>query len=403
MKCYDLFKLSFGSLLTLEAGVEGLGRDLNWIYFADSVPLEEIPIYLNGKELIILYGISLNGDYEILYNLLPQFAQKQIAGLLISLGSYIPTIPDHLKELAELYKIPIFTYSVYLKSVEMSREICNMILADEKSKDSETVLLSNLLFNKNLSKQEIDEVILDYKILTQKDAKIGVIKYVQYHDSTKHQTQLQHSLYISHLIYTKIDKYFNLHGITALLLRQDDSIIFFAKDEIIQKKEFRTALKDIQHSIQNTYPNLFLYVGIGKICTTPPYNFRSSYENALTSVDIAISQKASITPYYYEHLGIWGVLSAINNREILQNYYQQTFSLLIDYDRMNNGDLLNTLKEYIKNDFNLQKTADLMYIHKNTLKYRIEKIETILGHSLKSSDAISDIVIAFKIGQLLSL
>ena len=57
----------------------------------------------------------------------------------------------------------------------------------------------------------------------------------------------------------------------------------------------------------------------------------------------------------------------------------------------------------MKNDFNLQETADLLYIHKNTLKYRIEKIESILGRSLKSSDAISDIVIAFKIGQLLSL
>lgn len=401
MKCYDLFKLSFGNHLTLEAGAEGLGREINWIYYPESIPIEECPKYINGKELIIIFGTHLNGNYEILSDLIPSLSEKQIAGLLINLGPYIPSIPNSIKQLAELYKLPIFTFPWELKTVDITREICNTILSDEKAKDTETNFLSSLLFNNDLSHLDISKIISSSKFLSQKNSNIGVINYLPYHDSSNKPKKANNLLLISHFIFKTIEKYFSHYDISAIILQHNESVIFFTESKSIQKEFLQEVFRTIQTDIQKSYPDVFLYIGIGTTCG--PYEIHQSYERALTSVNIAISHKTAITPYYYDQLGIWGILSEIKDYEILQSFYYRIFNSLIDYDSINNSNLLNTLKEYMKNDFNLQETADLLYIHKNTLKYRIEKIESILGRSLKSSDAISDIVIAFKIGQLLSL
>jgi len=50
---------------------------------------------------------------------------------------------------------------------------------------------------------------------------------------------------------------------------------------------------------------------------------------------------------------------------------------------------IETLKSFFKNDLNIAKTAKYLYIHRNTLLYRLEKCETLTGlNPKKYSDAI---------------
>ncbi|MEB2279527.1 PucR family transcriptional regulator ligand-binding domain-containing protein [Lysinibacillus xylanilyticus] len=57
-------------------------------------------------------------------------------------------------------------------------------------------------------------------------------------------------------------------------------------------------------------------------------------------------------------------------------------------------ELKHTLKVYLANHCDLTKTSEDIFIHRNTVKYRIKKCEEILGQSVEASEASLDIRLA---------
>ena len=52
---------------------------------------------------------------------------------------------------------------------------------------------------------------------------------------------------------------------------------------------------------------------------------------------------------------------------------------LEDYDLETKGNLLETAINYVLNDADIQKTAQAMLQHKNTIRYRLKNISNIIG------------------------
>ena len=58
---------------------------------------------------------------------------------------------------------------------------------------------------------------------------------------------------------------------------------------------------------------------------------------------------------------------------------------LLDYDQKNGTDLMNTLFEYLENSRNINQTADALYVHKNTLLNRLNRIRTVMDCDLNNN------------------
>ena len=69
---------------------------------------------------------------------------------------------------------------------------------------------------------------------------------------------------------------------------------------------------------------------------------------------------------------------------ILALCHQATLRLN-EYDAHNGTELLITLEKYLGNNRSVQKAGDALFIHRNTINYRLKKIEEITGISLDSS------------------
>ncbi|MFQ9797996.1 MAG: helix-turn-helix domain-containing protein [Clostridia bacterium] len=54
-------------------------------------------------------------------------------------------------------------------------------------------------------------------------------------------------------------------------------------------------------------------------------------------------------------------------------------------------------------NFTVDKTAELLYIHKNTLRYRIHRIEEILGISFSSMAQIANIITCIESEKILHI
>ena len=74
---------------------------------------------------------------------------------------------------------------------------------------------------------------------------------------------------------------------------------------------------------------------------------------------------------------------------------------LEDYDRTHDSTLLETLSCFLENERSWQRTAEALCIHRQTVFYRIRRIEKIGGCSLADTASISQYWLALNARQLL--
>lgn len=84
----------------------------------------------------------------------------------------------------------------------------------------------------------------------------------------------------------------------------------------------------------------------------------------------------------YQNLGVYRLILMINNNDSLRNFCLELLNPLISYDKKNNSNLLFTLKAYFDNNCEIKATSLSMYLHYNTVRYRIKKIEELLDYDI---------------------
>ena len=70
---------------------------------------------------------------------------------------------------------------------------------------------------------------------------------------------------------------------------------------------------------------------------------------------------------------------------------------LQEYDKKNKSDYYNTLRVFIINDRNLVRSADKLYIHRNTLVYRVNRIVGLTGIDLNNYKVKNHLLLSYDI------
>lgn len=187
----------------------------------------------------------------------------------------------------------------------------------------------------------------------------------------------------------------------AMLLAKSDHIIGLVRissenDVMLLRKK----LEALQTLTSAKWPVLKLSMGVGrKAETVRP--IKKSYEEALDALRIgsSIYEDGSIT--FFEDLGAYSFLFEMGDSLAMRNFFECTLGQVIAYDRQNDAELLKTLIFYFKCDCNLRVTAELMYIHKNTVLYRLRKVEKITGLSLTNPEHKFNLQLCIKLSQVL--
>ncbi|MFS0689374.1 PucR family transcriptional regulator ligand-binding domain-containing protein [Sporosarcina sp. 179-K 8C2 HS] len=102
---------------------------------------------------------------------------------------------------------------------------------------------------------------------------------------------------------------------------------------------------------------------------------------------------------YYDALGIYRLIYSVDSEKELESFYNETIGNLLKTDKSN--ELLQTMVTYFECNEVLKDSADALFIHVNTLKYRLNKIEELTGFSLKKSEDKLNLFVGLKIYDLL--
>jgi sugar diacid utilization regulator len=106
---------------------------------------------------------------------------------------------------------------------------------------------------------------------------------------------------------------------------------------------------------------------------------------------------------FYEDLGIWHLLYELNESSVFESYCNSMFQDLWRYDENNDGHLFTTLECFFHKNCDKAMTAKELFIHENTLRYRLHQIEDIMHKDLKDVDVIADIVTALKVRRMIQI
>lgn len=82
---------------------------------------------------------------------------------------------------------------------------------------------------------------------------------------------------------------------------------------------------------------------------------------------------------YFKDIGIWKIILPNLNNYWMQAYCSDIINQLKGYDIDGSCELYNTISCYVINSFDINQTAALMHVHKNTVRYRVNKAKELLS------------------------
>lgn len=102
----------------------------------------------------------------------------------------------------------------------------------------------------------------------------------------------------------------------------------------------------------------------------------------------------------YQRLGVYELLTKLENLASVRQFYGKIIGPLADYDQRHRSSLIQTLEAYFNHLGNISQTAERLFIHRNTLLYRLERIQELTGQNMDHADERLALQLALKLWQL---
>ncbi len=194
-----------------------------------------------------------------------------------------------------------------------------------------------------------------------------------------------------------------IHGLTRadiLVHTRDDEVIVFVRLDPRQGIEgARVIAENIRRQASAEYANDPLAIGIGRAADAL-IDLRDSYREARQALSMA-RRLADPNPLYFGELNVYRLLFLLEHHPELAAFRQEIIGTLVEYDRTQGTDLIETLTSYFAHKGNLSQTAEALFVHRNTLLYRMERIREISGLDLDNPETRLSIELALRAHRLL--
>jgi PucR family transcriptional regulator, purine catabolism regulatory protein len=188
------------------------------------------------------------------------------------------------------------------------------------------------------------------------------------------------------------------HGLNALVRPRGTEVVVFCAVGGVDRPEAALQLADAIHkAASGEYPAAGVFGGIGRPAGELPF-WKDSYREASQSLSMAARLRES-KPLYFGNLSVYRLLFQLEGNPELEAFMREALGPLLDYE--GGGDLLETLEAFCERLGNLSQTAEKLFIHRNSLLYRMERISQIAGLDMNNPDTRLAVHLALKVRKML--
>ena len=124
--------------------------------------------------------------------------------------------------------------------------------------------------------------------------------------------------------------------------------------------------------------------GVGGVCTDPPEYPQSFHE---AKIALHVQENVGGTRIaVFDDLGVYRLLAEVGGGGEVERFVSSYLGSMLEYDACRNTDLVRTLAAFFSCGGSYEATAAALHTHRNTVKYRLQRIREISGHDLSDPE-----------------
>ncbi|MCI1945564.1 PucR family transcriptional regulator [Clostridium luticellarii] len=395
VNCGNVDTLPYADKLKLVAGRNGLDRIIKWVHYLEN---PEYIVWLKGGELILTTCVFMKDVTSELLKLVKELNSRKVSGLVLNIGPYINETPKEVIDAANFFDFPVFELPFQVRFIDISQSICREIFMSRLQQESMNSFMKNIIYGDLPCSEETinraifygydpDKVYCTFVIFIDNFTKL-VAKNGTWDEEAAFGVMQQ----ISQVIIDVMNDYDE----SVIRVIEGNSIIIIFPVDKGKEAKINSMAQNIVENMKRKLKYIKISIGIGGVWRKLE-NFKRSVDRAQKALKVLGIMKNRNNICNYDDIGIYRLLFEMGEKQDMKIFYYDILGKLIDYDSKNSTELLQTLKVYIEENCNLVRTAQLLFVHKNTVKYRIRRIEQICNCDLRNMHDLLNFDMAFKI------
>jgi sugar diacid utilization regulator len=126
-------------------------------------------------------------------------------------------------------------------------------------------------------------------------------------------------------------------------------------------------------------------LGVGECCERVG-EFPRSYQQAKLALRLPAQAEWDDRAIRFDDLGVYRLLAGIEDLGEVERFVQRWLGKLLEYDAHRGSELVRTLTHHVERGGNYELTAKSLIVHRNTLKYRLQRIRQIADLDLSDPE-----------------
>ncbi|AKN33669.1 transcriptional regulator [Clostridium carboxidivorans P7] len=375
----QLIKLPELKDLKLVGGNKGLFKTVSWFHFIET---SDHVGYVQKDELILLTGIGILNNNLNFIELINKLIEKKAAGLIVNIGKYFKQVPDCVKKIANDNDFPVFEIPWEINLSKITRSICNYIVKMHLDELIYEDLLMNIIyFNKTTYEEFIEKISLcennslnSFRIII-----VKIANFEQYLCS-KNIRDNEMITNIKDSFLRSVNNSIWDAKCRPISFFNNESVVFLLINEKEKCMDLKMFTENIILNCKKVFSDININIGIGNLYSEFS-DIKKSYIEAQKALKAIQSEYHCDKSIFYSDIGAYKLLTEIGNTSLLKEYYYDTVGKLDRYDMQNNTDFSKIFHTFLLEDGNYIKTAQKLYLHRNTLMYKINKIHEIISEN----------------------
>lgn len=246
-------------------------------------------------------------------------------------------------------------------------------------------------FMKLIENKEIDETQLSYYgYLEEKYYRVILVDIATSLQERTPNQRSEDSLLLNHWLMYHQEEYFPQANILHDYLEQHNIILLQTQLHNLPEKleSIASAIKkDLNLAITFTVGNGYTHLR----------DIHYSYDQALGLLEGVKNRPYSIA-YYMQEETIANLFNEIDHR-FIESYCLSILNSLAYPINKGDQDLRETLEVYLENRYEIKATSEKLFIHRNTVVYRLNKCRDILGEKLEKPEHLLDLLLALRLSR----
>jgi len=351
--------------MELVAGKNGWANSISWLLMIEDTTITDNFL---GKELVVTTGLGFDTE-EKLIKLVDILHKHNCAGLIVNIGFYIKEIPAKVLQRADECDLPLLTVPWEIYMADMIKDLTVRIFLQSQTDEQVSAA-----FIKAIERPLSEDYREDLSAVFDVDGLFEVVLFTtgdldSMDSMDRKRVGYRLQIYLENISHNAHFFYYNGYFV----------LIFNAVDENVRNE----VIEGFMQRVKSRMPDKEVYVGVGS-AVVDAANISISYKRAEYAVTLAMNRGAAMLRF--DDLGIEKILYSVSDKLLLKELGDERLKPALDYDQKHNSELVKTLYYYLKYNGSISSVSDKMFIHRNTILYRMKKIKELTGFDAENGE-----------------